>query len=484
MSSHVSTHRPPFDTVIADLVDFVARGDASSALAYETARHCLLDTLGCGLEALEYPACTKLLGPIVAGTVVPNGAKVPGTPYQLDPVQAAFNLGVMVRWLDFNDTWLAAEWGHPSDNLGGILAAADWLSRTAIANGRPPLTMRDVLGSMIRAHEIQGCLALENSFNRVGLDHVVLVKVATTAVVARLLGLSREESLNAVSLAWVDGQSLRTYRHAPNTGSRKSWAAGDATSRGVRLALIARTGEMGYPSALTAKTWGFYDVSFRGQPFRFQRPYGSYVMENVLFKVAFPAEFHAQTAVEAAMTLHAELARRGKSTEDIARVSVRTHEACIRIIDKRGPLANPADRDHCVQYMIAVPLIFGRLTAADYEDAVAADPRIDALRDKTVCVEDPAFTRDYHDPEKRSIANGLTITLKDGAALPEVVVEYPIGHKRRRSEGIPLLEAKFRKNLARRFSEQQQRAILSLSLDPAKLEATPVHEYVDAYVAP
>jgi 2-methylcitrate dehydratase len=482
MSSHVSTHRPPFDAVMADIVDFVARGDAPSPLAYDTARHCLLDTLGCGLEALEYPACTKLLGPIVPGTVVPNGAKVPGTPHQLDPVQAAFDLGVMVRWLDFNDTWLAAEWGHPSDNLGGILAAADWLSRTAVANAKAPLTMRDVLTSMIHAHEIQGCLALENSFNRVGLDHVVLVKVATTAVVSRLLGLSREESLNALSLAWVDGQSLRTYRHAPNTGSRKSWAAGDATSRGVRLALIARTGEMGYPSALTAKTWGFYDVSFKGQPFRFQRPYGSYVMENVLFKVSFPAEFHAQTAVEAAMTLHAELARRGKTAEDIARVSVRTHEACIRIIDKKGPLANPADRDHCVQYMIAVPLIFGRLTAADYEDGVAGDPRIDALREKTVCVEDSAFTRAYHDPEKRSIANGLTVTLNDGTVLPEVVVEYPIGHKRRRSEGIPLLEAKFRKNLARRFSEGQQRAILSLSLDPAKLEATPVHDYVDAYV--
>ncbi len=482
MTLHLSSHRPPFDSVMVDIVDYVTRGEAPSALAYETARHCLLDTLGCGLEALEYPACTKLLGPVVPGTIVPHGAKVPGTSYQLDPVQAAWNLGVMVRWLDFNDTWLAAEWGHPSDNLGGILAAADWLSRVALADGKAPVTMREVLVAMIQAHEIQGCLALENSFNRVGLDHVVLVKVATTAVVSRLLGLSREESLNALSLAWVDGQSLRTYRHAPNTGSRKSWAAGDATSRGVRLALIARTGEMGYPSALTAKTWGFYDVSFKGQPFRFQRPYGSYVMENVLFKVSFPAEFHAQTAVEAAMTLHAELARRGKTAEDIARVSVRTHEACIRIIDKKGPLANPADRDHCVQYMIAVPLIFGRLTAADYEDGVARDPRIDALREKTVCVEDSAFTRDYHDPEKRSIANGLTVTLKDGTALPEVVVEYPIGHKRRRSEGIPLLEAKFRKNLARRFSERQQHAILSLSLDPAKLEATVVHEYVDAYV--
>ncbi|EYF00173.1 bifunctional 2-methylcitrate dehydratase/aconitate hydratase [Chondromyces apiculatus] len=482
MSLHVSTHRPPFDAVMVDIVDYVARGEPSSALAYETARHCLLDTLGCGLEALEYPACTKLLGPIVPGTLVPHGARVPGTSHQLDPVQAAFNLGVMVRWLDFNDTWLAAEWGHPSDNLGGILATADWLSRRAIAEGKPPLTMRDVLTAMIQAHEIQGCLALENSFNRVGLDHIVLVKVATTTVVSRLLGLSREQSLNALSLAWLDGQALRTYRHAPNTGSRKSWAAGDATARGVRLALIARTGEMGYPSALTAKTWGFYDVSYRGQPFEFQRPYGAYVMENVLFKVSFPAEFHAQTAVEAAMTLHAELSRRGKSADDIARISVRTHEACVRIIDKQGPLANPADRDHCIQYMLAVPLLFGRLTAADYEDDVAADPRIDALREKTVCVEDPAFTRDYHDPEKRSIASGLTITLKDGSVLPEVVVAYPIGHKRRRTEGIPLLEEKFRRNLARRFGEAQQRKILALSLDPEKLDTTAVHEYVDAYV--
>jgi 2-methylcitrate dehydratase len=483
MSLHAPTQRLPFDSAMVDIVDYVAREAAPSALAFATARHCLLDTLGCGLEALEYPACTKLLGPILPGTLVPNGAKVPGTSYQLDPVQAAFNLGVMVRWLDFNDTWLAAEWGHPSDNLGGILATADWLSRSAIAQGKAPLTIRDVLTRMIQAHEIQGGLALENSFNRVGLDHVVLVKVATTAVVARLLDLSREESLNALSLAWVDGQSLRTYRHAPNTGSRKSWAAGDATSRGVRLALIARTGEMGYPSALTAKTWGFYDVAFRGQPFKFQRPYGSYVMENVLFKVSFPAEFHAQTAVEAAMALHAELAQRGRSAEDITHVSVRTHEACIRIIDKKGPLANPADRDHCVQYMVAVPLLFGRLTAADYEDGVAADPRIDALREKTVCVEDPSFTRDYHDPDKRSIANGITITLKDGSTLPEVVVEYPIGHKRRRAEGMPLLEEKFRRNLARRFGEPQQRAILALSLDPKRLEATPVHEYVDAYVA-
>lgn len=481
MSQHVSTHRPPFDQVIQDIVDYVLGDFTPSDLAYETARHCLLDTLGCGLEALEYPACTKLIGPVVPGTVVPNGAKVPGTSYQLDPVQAAFNLGAMVRWLDFNDTWLAAEWGHPSDNLGGILTVADWLSRTAVAEGKAPLTMRQVLQAMVQAHEIQGCLALENSFNRVGLDHVVLVKVATTAVVSRLLGLTREQTLNAVSLAWVDGQSLRTYRHAPNTGSRKSWAAGDATARGVRLALMARAGEMGYPSALTAKTWGFYDVSFKGTPFQFQRPYGSYVMENVLFKVSYPAEFHSQTAVEAAMTLHKELARRGKSTADIASVVIRTHEACIRIIDKKGPLANPADRDHCVQYMVAVPLLFGRLTAADYEDSVAADSRIDALRERIVCVEDPAFTRDYHDPEKRSIANALTLTLQDGEKLSEVVVEYPIGHKRRRAEGIPLLEQKFRKNLTLRFGVAQQEEILKLSLDRKKLEATPVHAYVNAY---
>ena len=483
MSTAISNVRPNPDQVLIDIVDYVLDPKrAETALALDTARNCLIDTLGCGLEALEYPACTKLLGPIVPGTVVPHGAKVPGTPFQLDPVQAAFNIGAMIRWLDFNDTWLAAEWGHPSDNLGGILAVADWLSRNAVAAGKPPLTMRDVLTAMIQAHEIQGVIALENSFNKVGLDHVVLVKVATTAVVARMLGLSRDEIINAVSLAWVDGQSLRTYRHAPNTGSRKSWAAGDATSRGVRLALIAKTGEMGYPSVLSAKTWGFYDVLFKGQPFKFQRPYGSYVMENVLFKISFPAEFHSQTAVEAAMTLHQQLRAAGKTAEDIAAITIRTHEACIRIIDKKGPLNNPADRDHCIQYMVAVPLLFGRLTAADYEDAVAADPRIDALRDKISCVEDPQYTRDYHDPEKRSIANALTVTLSDGSVLPEVAVEYPIGHKRRRADGIPLLEAKFRTNLARRFPGKQQKAILDVSLDQNLLESMPVHDYVDLYV--
>jgi 2-methylcitrate dehydratase len=400
-------------------------------------------------------------------------------------VQAAFNIGAMIRWLDFNDTWLAAEWGHPSDNLGGILATADWLSREAAAKGRPPLNMRDVLTAMIKAHEIQGCIALENSFNKVGLDHVVLVKVASTAVVCQLLGLSHEQTIDALSLAWIDGQSLRTYRHAPNTGSRKSWAAGDATSRAVRLALMARAGEMGYPSALTAKTWGFYDVSFRGQEFKFQRAYGSYVMENVLFKISFPAEFHAQTAVEAAMKLRARLDAMGKSAADVKNITIRTHEACLRIIDKKGPLSNPADRDHCVQYMVAIPLLFGRLTAADYEDDVAADPilgsRIDALRAKIECVEEPRFTADYHDPEKRAITNSLRVVLSDGAVLEETV-GYPIGHRRRREEGMPLLVEKFKTNLRRRFDDAQQKRILDVSLDGERLEKMPVNEYVDLYV--
>ena len=482
MSAHISNVRPEPDSVLVDIADYVLNYKITSDLAYETARNCLIDTLGCGLEALDYPACTKLLGPIVPGTVVPNGAKVPGTQFQLDPIQAAFNIGAMIRWLDFNDTWLAAEWGHPSDNLGGILAVADWLSRNAVAMGKKPLLMRDVLTAMIKAHEIQGCIALENSFNRVGLDHVVLVKVASTAVVAEMLGLTREEIIDAVSLAWVDGQSLRTYRHSPNTGSRKSWAAGDATARAVRLALMVQKGEMGYPSVLTAKTWGFYDVLFKGQPFRFQRPYGSYVMENVLFKISFPAEFHSQTAVEAAMTMHGKLAAMGKTADDIKSVTIRTHEACVRIIDKKGPLNNPADRDHCIQYMVAVPLIFGRLTASDYEDFVAKDSRIDALRDKINCVEEPEFTRDYHDPDKRSIANAMTIELNDGTKLDELRVDYPIGHRLRRADGIPLLEAKFRENLKRRFPKKQQDLILAVSLDNTALENLPVHEYVDLYV--
>lgn len=481
MSSHIPNDRPAPDTVLTDIADYALNYKIESDLAWSTARACLIDTLGCGLEALEYPACTKLMGPIVPGTVVPNGARVPGTPYQLDPVQAAFNIGAMIRWLDFNDTWLAAEWGHPSDNLGGILAVADWISRTNEAEGKPPLAMRDVLGAMIQAHEIQGCLALENSFNKVGLDHVVLVKVASTAVISKLLGLTREQTINAISLAWVDGQSLRTYRHAPNTGSRKSWAAGDATSRAVRLALMARAGEMGYPTALTAKTWGFYDVSFKGQPFQFQRPYGSYVMENVLFKISYPAEFHAQTAVEAAMTLSKQLDEHNKTAADIQQITIRTHEACLRIIDKRGPLSNPADRDHCIQYMVAIPLLFHRLTAGDYEDTIASDPRIDALREKITCVEEPQFTRDYHDPEKRSIANALRVELTDGTVL-EQAVEYPIGHRRRRTEGLPLLIAKFQTNLARRFPAAQQQRILDVSLNSAELDAMPVHRYVDLYL--
>jgi 2-methylcitrate dehydratase len=482
MSSQISNERPQPDKVLTDIVDYVLNFEITNDLAWKTAQYCLLDTLGCGLEALTYPACTKLLGPIVKGTIVPNGAKVPGTQFQLDPIQAAFNIGAIIRWLDFNDTWLAAEWGHPSDNLGGILATADWLSRINIAEGKAPLTMKQVLEGMIMAHEIQGVLALENSFNKVGLDHVILVKVASTAVVGKLLQLTRDELINAVSLAFVDGQSLRTYRHAPNTGSRKSWAAGDATSRAVRLALIAKTGEMGYPSVLTAKTWGFYDVSFKGNEFKFQREYGSYVMEHVLFKISFPAEFHSQTAVEAAMTLHTKLNAIGKTAEDIKKLTIRTHEAAIRIIDKKGPLNNPADRDHCIQYMVAVPLLFGRLTAMDYEDAVASDPRIDILRDKMECVEDVQFTKDYFDPEKRSIANAITIELIDGTVFDEVVVEYPIGHKRRREEGIPELINKFKINLARIFPEKQQRAILENSLDFDKLAATPVNEFVDRMV--
>jgi len=477
VSSHISNVRPKPDKVLALIADYARDFSIKSPQAYETARYCLMDTLGCGFEALEYPACTKLLGPIVKGTAVPNGARVPGTQFQLDPVQAAFNIGAMVRWLDFNDTWLAAEWGHPSDNLGGILATADWLSRSG-----KPLVVKDVLTAMIKAHEIQGVLALENSFNRVGLDHVVLVKVASTAVVADLLDLSKEETVNAVSQAWVDGQSLRTYRHAPNTGSRKSWAAGDATARAVRLALISQTGEMGYPSVLSAKGWGFYDVLFKGKPFKFQRPFGSYVMENVLFKISFPAEFHSQTAVECAMTLFQDMKKSGQGIDQIKKIRIRTHEAAIRIIDKKGPLNNPADRDHCIQYMVAVPLIFGRLTAGDYEDGVAKDPRIDALRAKIVCVEDRKFTRDYHAPDKRSIANALTVEFKDGSKLKEVVCEYPIGHKRRRKEGMPVLVEKFRTNLARRFPAKQAGAIMDLCLDENRLQNTPVKDFVDLMV--
>ncbi len=479
MSTHTAKIRPKPDKVLTDITDYVIGYPVKSREAYNTARLCLMDTLGCGLEALEYPACTKLLGPIVPGTVVPHGAKVPGTPFQLDPVSAAFNIGTMIRWLDFNDTWLAAEWGHPSDNLGGILASADWLSRNRIAQGKQPLTMRDVLTGMIKAHEIQGVIALENSFNRVGLDHVVLVKVASTAVVTHLMGGTRDEIVDAVSNAWIDGQSLRTYRHAPNAGSRKSWAAGDATSRAVRIAWMTLKGEMGYPSALTAKTWGFYDVLFKGKPFRFKRPYGSYVMENVLFKISFPAEFHAQTAVECAVRLHPQV---GDRLDDIKKIVITTHESAIRIIDKKGPLHNPADRDHCIQYMVAIGLMKGALTAADYEDVVAADPRIDRLRSKMACVENKQWSRDYVDPNQRSIANAVQVFFKDGTKTDKVAVEYPLGHRRRRKEGIPLLEAKFRTHLARRYPPKQQQAILELCQDQQRLEAAPVHDFVDRWV--
>ena len=478
MSAHVQKSNQPFDQEIQDIVDYALNFEVKSELAYKTAWSGLLDTIGCGLESLEYQACTKLLGPLVPGTKVENGARVPGTNFELDVVQGAFNIGTAIRWLDFNDTWLAAEWGHPSDNLGGILAVADWLNRS----GQKKLTVKDVLTAMIKAHEIQGCIALENSFNKVGLDHVILVKVASTAVVCQMMGLTREETLNAVSLAWVDGQSLRTYRHYPNAGSRKSWAAGDATSRAVRLALMAKAGEMGIPSVLTAKTWGFYDVSFKGAHFKFQRPYGTYVMENVLWKISFPAEFHSQTACEAAFTLHNWMVENGKRSDDIKKVTIRTHEACIRIIDKKGPLNNPADRDHCVQYMVAVPLIFGRLTAKDYEDEIAADPRIDALREKIVCVEDAQFSADYHDPEKRSIANAVTIEFNDGSKSDEIVVEYPVGHKRRRAEGLPLLVEKYKRNLRRIFDDSQVSKIEEATLNFDHILTMNADDFISLYV--
>jgi 2-methylcitrate dehydratase len=484
MSSHISNVRPEPDQVIVDIAKYANEYEINSDEALDTARYCLMDTLGCGLEALSYSACTKLLGPIVPGTIVPNGAKVPGTNYQLDPINAAFNIGAMIRWLDFNDTWLAAEWGHPSDNLGGILAVADWLSRTRIAEGQPPLLMKDVLIAMVKAHEIQGVIALENSFNRVGLDHVLLVKVASTAVVAKMLGATYEQIIDAVSNAWLDGQSLRTYRHAPNTGSRKSWAAGDATSRAVRLALMVMKGEMGYPSALSAKIWGFYDVLFKGKPFEFTQAYGSYVMENVLFKISFPAEFHAQTAVECALALHPnniDLIDTLEKIDNIDRIEITTHESAIRIIDKTGPLNNPADRDHCIQYMTAIGLLKGNLTAQDYEDEVANDPRVDALREKMTCIEKPEYTKDYLDPDKRSIANAVQIFYKNGSSSEQVAVEYPIGHRRRRSEGIPELIKKFEINLKREFDDTRSEKIMNLNLDIDLLQKTPVNEYVDLY---
>ena len=475
-----SAKRADWDQPLVDIADYVCSYEVDSDLAYETAHYCLMDTLACGFQALDYPACTKLLGPVVPGATLAGGARVPGTSYELDPVLAAFNIGAMNRWLDFNDTWLAAEWGHPSDNLGGILAVADYLSRQARAAGKDPLTMKDVLAAAIKAHEIQGVLALENSFNRVGLDHVLLVRVASTAVVTRMLGGDRDTVLNAVSNAWIDGCSLRTYRHAPNTGSRKSWAAGDATSRAVRLALIAMTGEMGYPSALSVKSWGYYDVLFKGNAFKFQRPYGSYVMENILFKISYPAEFHSQTAVEAAMTLHPLVKDR---IEEIEKVVIETQEAGVRIIDKTGPLDNPADRDHCIQYMVAVPLIFGRLTAADYEDSVASDPRIDALRGKMSVQENKQYTKDYFDPELRYIGNAVQVFFKDGSSTDRIEVHFPIGHRERREEGIPVLKQKFVDSVSPKLAARQWAELNVLCSDRDKLAATPVDDFMALLVA-
>jgi 2-methylcitrate dehydratase len=474
-----SAQRATPDTLLSAIADYALGYRTPSELARETAYYCLMDTLGCGFQALRFPACTRLLGPVVPGGAMAGGARVPGTAYELDPVCAAFNIGAMVRWLDFNDTWLAAEWGHPSDNLGGLLAVADYMSRAAMHGGREPLSVRALLQAMIQAHEIQGVLALENSFNRVGLDHVLLVRVASTAVVAALLGASRDQVINAVSNAWIDGGALRTYRHAPNTGSRKSWAAGDATSRAVWHALIALRGEMGYPSALTAKTWGFYDVLYKGNSFAVPRSFGCYVMENVLFKISFPAEFHAQTAVEAAMTLHPEVASR---LEQIERIVIETQEPGVRIIDKTGPLDNPADRDHCLQYMVAVPLIFGRLGATDYEDAVALDPRIDALRERMQVVENPAFTRDYYDPSKRYIGNAVQVWFRGGEATRRVAVDYPIGHRLRRAEGLPLLKRKFEASVRAHFGEPQAGQILRQFSERAALEALPVSVMMSALV--
>jgi len=481
MSTNVELNeRPAPDELLVQIADYVANTQIESAEAYNTARNCLIDTLGCGLLALRFPECTKHLGPIVPGTTVQHGARVPGTSHELDPVMAAFNIGCIIRWLDFNDTWLAAEWGHPSDNLGGILATADYLSRVAVSQGKPALTMRDVLTAMIKAHEIQGVLALENSYNRVGLDHVLLVRVASTAVVTKMLGGNRDQIIDAVSQAWVDGCSLRTYRHAPNAGSRKSWAAGDATSRAVRLAMITMKGEMGLPSVLTAPQWGYYDVLFNGEQFKVNQLFDSYVMENVLFKISFPAEFHAQTAVECAVTLHDQVKDR---IDDIERIVVTTHESAIRIISKSGNLANPADRDHCLQYMIAVPLLHGDLIAEHYEDDFhKGDARIDVLRDKMVIKEDPRYSAEYLEADKRSIANAIQVYFSDGSSTDNIVVEYPIGHRRRREEGIPVLENKFLRNLQTRFPVGTSQKIFDLCSDQNKLESTPVNEFMELFV--
>jgi 2-methylcitrate dehydratase len=479
MSSHDlrSSLRPAPDALLVEIARYAREAQVASPLAFETARHCLMDTLACGLMALQFPACRRVLGPVVPGAELAGGARVPGCPWQLEPVQAAFNIGAMVRWLDFNDTWLAAEWGHPSDNLGAILALADWQSRAGRTAGVPAPTVHDVLAAMVKAHEIQGVLALENSFNRVGLDHVLLVRVASTAVATAMLGGTREQVIDAVSNAWVDGGALRSYRHAPNTGSRKCWAAGDATSRAVRLALLAVAGEMGYPSALSAPRWGFQDVLFKGEPLRLAQPLGSYVMENILFKISFPAEFHAQTAVECAMRLHPQVRDR---IDDVAEVLIETQEPGVRIIDKTGPLANPADRDHCIQYMVAVPLVFGRLTAADYEDAVAADPRVDPLRARMRVVENPHFTRDYYERDKRYIGNAVQVRFRDGSATERVAVEVPIGHRLRRAEGIPLLEAKFAAAVRAHYPAAQAEAVIALFAEPLALQRLPVAQLMDA----
>jgi 2-methylcitrate dehydratase len=472
--------RPAPDQVLVDIADYVCDYQIDSNEAYNTARNCLMDTLGCGLLALRFPECTKLLGPLVEGTIVPHGARVPGTQFRLDPVKAAWDIGCIIRWLDYNDTWLAAEWGHPSDNLGAILAVADFLSQQNIAAGKAPLTMHDVLTAMIKAHEIQGVIALENSFNRVGLCHVLLVRVASTAVATKMLGGSREQIIDALSQAWIDGSSLRTYRHSPNAGPRKSWAAGDATSRAVRLADLTLRGEIGYPSALTAPTWGFYDVSFNGKPLIFTRAYESYVMENILFKISFPAEFHSQTAAEAAVKLHPQVKNR---LNDIEKIVIHTHESAIRIISKVGPLNNPADRDHCLQYMTAVPLAFGNLVAENYEDDFhASNPIIDQLREKMEIHENPTYTKEYLEPKKRSIANAVQVYFKDGNCTDKIEIDYPVGHRRRREEGIPLLEDKFRANLATRFPAKRCAEIFALCKDQKKLEQTPVNEFMDLLV--
>lgn len=468
--------RPAPDAELVSIADYVTRKDTFSDLAYTTARYCLMDTLGCAILALQYSACTKLLGPIIPGTVVPVGARVPGTDYMLDPILAAFNIGTLVRWLDFNDTWLAAEWGHPSDNLGAILAITDYLSRK---NNGKPLLIKDVLTAMIKAHEIQGVLALENGFNRLGFDHVLLVKIASTAVATQLLGGTRDQVVNALSLAWLDGAALRTYRHAPNTGSRKSWAAGDATSRATRLAWMTMQGEMGYPSALTAKKWGFYDTVMRGQALKINRPFGAYVMENVLFKISFPAEFHAQTAVECAIKLHPQIMSK---LDQIDKIVMTTQESAVRIISKSGPLHNPADKDHCLQYMVAVALLHGDLKADYYENEFAHDARIDQLRDVMQVQEDPQYTRDYLDPEKRSIANSIQVFFKDGSHTDKVVVEYPVGHRRRREEGIPLMFDKFEANALTHYSQDRVEKMLALFKDSQRLDDMPVNEFMDLFV--